>query len=139
MTCSSQMRWQEAATVLPHLILASDWKSNLRFLSSYIYHNMNNIGIPMYRRSPTAHNQSLFFGVPIFPPCRLQSRGPLRKTSMDTRQAFLVSMVKAHYWRQAVHLLEFRKAWGSPSQLIRKADLLPAMQVTRSWLKALRD
>eukprot|EP00434_Breviolum_minutum_P035196 symbB.v1.2.031147.t1/scaffold3584.1/size53777/3 len=72
MTCSSQMRWQEAATVLPHL-----------------------------------------------------------KTSMDTRQAFLVSMVKAHYWRQAVHLLEFRKAWGSPSQLIRKADLLPAMQVCR--------
>jgi len=57
---------------------------------------------------------------------------------MDTRQAFLVSMVKAHYWRQAVHLLDFRKAWGS-SQLIRKADLLPAMQVTWSWLKALID
>lgn len=96
--------------------------------------------ISVYQWIDVAHcPQSIsFFSSTYLPPCRLQSRGPVRKTSMDTRQAFLVSMVKVHYWRQAVHLLDFRKAWGS-SQLIRKADLLPAMQVTWSWLKALID
>lgn len=77
MTCSSQMRWQEAATLLPHL-----------------------------------------------------------KSGMDTRQAFLGSMVMARLRPEAVQLFDTWRSYperGPPRRhLERKSDLLPALQVCRA-------
>ena len=61
---------------------------------------------------------------------------------MDTRQAFLGSMVMARYWAEACHLFDYQTfcedELNQPiRQLERKSDLLPALQVMRlkGWMK----
>lgn len=56
---------------------------------------------------------------------------------MDTRQAFLGSMVMARLWPEAVQLFDTWRSYperGPPRRhLERKSDLLPALQVRKWW------